>query len=68
MIASGNCAAVPDEERNRTIFWLHYQQGMSAESHRGLARRGTEPKGRGERNSSAYSPCPGADGAAPLRI
>jgi RNA polymerase sigma factor (sigma-70 family) len=41
----GNCAAGPDEERDRTIFWLHYQQGMSAKAIAALPAVGLTPKG-----------------------
>jgi RNA polymerase sigma-70 factor, ECF subfamily len=39
------CAAGPDEERDRTIFWLYYQQGMSAKSIAALPTVGLTPKG-----------------------
>ena len=41
----GKCAAGPDEERDRTIFWLYYQQGMSARAIAALPTVGLTPKG-----------------------
>ena len=41
----GKCATGPDEERDRTIFWLYYQQGMSAKSIAALPTVGLTPKG-----------------------
>lgn len=40
-----NCASGPDEERDRTIFWLYYQQGMSAKAIAALPTVGLTPKG-----------------------
>ncbi|MGB7603534.1 MAG: sigma-70 family RNA polymerase sigma factor [Candidatus Sulfotelmatobacter sp.] len=41
----GKCVAGPDEERDRTIFWLYYQQGMSAKAIAALPTVGLTPKG-----------------------
>jgi len=41
----GKCATGPDEERDRTIFWLYYQQGMSAKAIAALPTVGLTPKG-----------------------
>jgi len=40
-----NCASGPDLERDRTIFWLYYQHGMSAKAIAGLPSVGLTPKG-----------------------
>ena len=40
-----NCTSGPDEERDRTIFWLYYQQGMSAKSIAALPAIGLTAKG-----------------------
>ena len=40
-----SCSAGPDKDRDRTIFWLHYQQGMSAKSISCLPNIGLSPKG-----------------------
>jgi len=39
------CCAGPDQERDRLIFWLHYQQGMSAKAISALPAVGLTPKG-----------------------
>ena len=39
------CATGPDGERDRTIFWLYYQQGMSAKSISSLPAIRLTPKG-----------------------
>ena len=39
------CAVGPDEERDRTIFWLYYQQGMSAKAIAALPAVGLTSKG-----------------------
>lgn len=39
------CATGPDEDRDRTIFWLYYQQGMSAKAIAALPTVGLTPKG-----------------------
>jgi RNA polymerase sigma-70 factor, ECF subfamily len=41
----GKCAVGPDGERDRTIFWLYYQQGMSAKAIAALPTVGLTPKG-----------------------
>jgi RNA polymerase sigma-70 factor, ECF subfamily len=40
-----SCAAGPEQERDRTIFWLYYQQGMSAKAIAALPSVGLTPKG-----------------------
>ena len=40
-----NCAEGPDVERDRTIFWLYYQQGMSAKARAALPTVGLTAKG-----------------------
>jgi RNA polymerase sigma-70 factor, ECF subfamily len=40
-----SCAIGPEKERDRTIFWLYYQQGMSAKSIAALPAIGLTPKG-----------------------
>jgi RNA polymerase sigma-70 factor (ECF subfamily) len=39
------CAIGPDEERDRTIFWLYYQQGLSAKAIAALPTVGLTSKG-----------------------
>jgi RNA polymerase sigma-70 factor (ECF subfamily) len=41
----GNCSVGPDQERDRVIFWLYYQQGMSAKSIAALPTIGLTAKG-----------------------
>ncbi len=41
----GTCAAGPDQERDRIIFWLYYQQGMSAKAIAALPTVGLTAKG-----------------------
>ena len=41
----GSCAEGPDKDRDRLIFWLHYQQGMSAKSIAALPAVGLTAKG-----------------------
>jgi RNA polymerase sigma-70 factor (ECF subfamily) len=40
-----NCTVGPDQERDRIIFWLYYQQGMSANAIAGLPTVGLTAKG-----------------------
>lgn len=40
-----NCASGPDQERDRMIFWLYYQQGMSAKAIAALPCVGLTSKG-----------------------
>jgi RNA polymerase sigma-70 factor, ECF subfamily len=40
-----NCASGPDVERDRTIFWLYYRQGMSAKAIAALPTVGLSSKG-----------------------
>jgi RNA polymerase sigma-70 factor (ECF subfamily) len=40
-----SCAEGPDKDRDRLIFWLHYQQGMSAKSIAALPNIGLTAKG-----------------------
>jgi RNA polymerase sigma-70 factor, ECF subfamily len=39
------CTVGPDQERDRLIFWLHFQQGMSANAIAGLPTVGLTAKG-----------------------
>jgi RNA polymerase sigma-70 factor (ECF subfamily) len=39
------CSEGPDQERDRVIFWLYYQQGMSAKAIAGLPTVGLTAKG-----------------------
>lgn len=39
------CTSGPDEERDRTIFWLYYRQGMTAKAIAALPTVGLSPKG-----------------------
>ena len=39
------CTVGPDQERDRNIFWLYYQQGMSASAIAGLPTVGLTAKG-----------------------
>jgi RNA polymerase sigma-70 factor (ECF subfamily) len=39
------CSEGPDQERDRLIFWLYYQQGMSAKAIAGLPTIGLTAKG-----------------------
>ena len=41
----GNCASGPDQRRDRLIFWLYYQQGMSAKAIAALPTVGLTAKG-----------------------
>lgn len=41
----GTCSAGPDQERDRLIFWLYYQQGMSAKAIATLPTVGLTAKG-----------------------
>jgi RNA polymerase sigma-70 factor (ECF subfamily) len=41
----GSCAVGPDQERDRFIFWLYYQQGMSAKAISALPAVGLTTKG-----------------------
>jgi len=41
----GNCVAGPDQDRDRLIFWLYYQQGMSAKAIADLPTVGLTSKG-----------------------
>jgi RNA polymerase sigma-70 factor (ECF subfamily) len=41
----GECSEGPDQERDRLIFWLYYQQGMSAKSIAALPTVGLTAKG-----------------------
>jgi RNA polymerase sigma-70 factor (ECF subfamily) len=40
-----SCSEGPDQERDRLIFWLYYQQGMSAKAIAALPTIGLTPKG-----------------------
>jgi RNA polymerase sigma factor (sigma-70 family) len=40
-----SCLEGPDRERDRTIFWLYYQQGMTAKDISALPTIGLSPKG-----------------------
>jgi RNA polymerase sigma-70 factor (ECF subfamily) len=40
-----SCLPAADQERDRLIFWLHYQQGMSAKAIASLPGVGLTPKG-----------------------
>lgn len=40
-----NCSEGPDQERDRLIFWLYYQQGMSAKAIAALPTVGLTAKG-----------------------
>lgn len=40
-----SCSVGPDQERDRLIFWLHYQQGMSAKGIAALPTVGLTAKG-----------------------
>jgi RNA polymerase sigma-70 factor (ECF subfamily) len=40
-----SCSQGPDQERDRTIFWLYYQQGMSAKAIAALPTIGLTAKG-----------------------
>jgi RNA polymerase sigma-70 factor (ECF subfamily) len=40
-----SCLEGPDRERDRTIFWLYYQQGMTAKDIAALPRMGLSTKG-----------------------
>jgi hypothetical protein len=39
------CSQGPEQERDRLIFWLHYQHGMSAKAIAGLPAVGLTAKG-----------------------
>ena len=39
------CVVGPDQERNRTIFWLHYRAGLSARAIAELPGMGLTTKG-----------------------
>jgi RNA polymerase sigma-70 factor (ECF subfamily) len=41
----GTCVAGPDQERDRLIFWLYYQQGMSSKTIAALPTVGLTAKG-----------------------
>jgi len=43
----GHCLTGPDAERDRTIFWLYFRQGMSTKEIASLPTIGLSPKGVG---------------------
>ncbi len=42
-----HCLSGPDQERDRTIFWLYYRQGMSSKEIASITTIGLSPKGVG---------------------
>ena len=75
------CSEGPDKERDRLIFWLYYQQGMSAKAIAALPTVGLGAKGvesailrltrlvreqlAGLRSQTSESPLPGEKGFRP---
>jgi RNA polymerase sigma-70 factor (ECF subfamily) len=75
------CSEGPDKERDRLIFWLYYQQGMSAKAIAALPTVGLTAKGVesaifrltrlireevvGARSQTSVSPQPGEKGFRP---